>query len=205
MTRTLLASVHVRHLYAFCGHSPYVTTFRESSIALDRVTALEKKATFDYIFSTSTDRSVGLHLISLSLTAIEAVEKVKHQLTNKLHQFTSHISPARDQYVQYLLTGSIYRSLTDTGRGYKLRCVDLPYHTLQFSQLTVLHLLPKCPTRSQINHPTLPTGLKIEQILNLVSEILHSISTVSYHLSIACANGNHQDDRVIKDKPKSQS
>jgi hypothetical protein len=105
MTRTLLASVHVRHLYAFCGHSPYMTTFRESSIALDRVTALEKKETFDYICSTSTDRSVGLHLISLSITTIEAVEKVKHPLTNKLHRFTSHISPACDQYVQYLLTG----------------------------------------------------------------------------------------------------
>jgi DNA-binding transcriptional regulator WhiA len=42
----------------------------------------------------------------------------------------------------------------------------------------------------------------MEQTLNLVSGSINSTSTVSYHLSIACANGNHQDDRVIKDKPE---
>jgi hypothetical protein len=34
-----------------------------------------------------------------------------------------------------------------------------------------------------------------------MNESLHSTSIVSYHLSIACANDNHQDDSVIKAKP----
>jgi hypothetical protein len=51
----------------------------------------------------------------------------------------------------------------------------------------------------------LPIKLEMEQTLNLVSGSLHSISTVSYHLSIACANGNYQDDRVIKDKSEGRS
>jgi hypothetical protein len=38
-----------------------------------------------------------------------------------------------------------------------------------------------------------------------MSESLHLTSTVSYHLSIASANSNHQDDRVIKDKSEGQS
>jgi hypothetical protein len=45
----------------------------------------------------------------------------------------------------------------------------------------------------------------MEQTLNLMSGSLHSTSMVSYHLSIACASGNHQDDKVIKDKPEGQS
>jgi hypothetical protein len=81
----------------------------------------------------------------------------------------------------------------------------LLHHTPQSSQPTVLRFSSKGPARSQINHQTLPTGLKIEQTLNLMSESVHSTTRVSYHLSITCANGNQQDDRVIKDKPEGQS
>jgi hypothetical protein len=45
----------------------------------------------------------------------------------------------------------------------------------------------------------------MEQTLNLTIGSLHSTSTVCYHVSITRANGNHQDDRVIKDKPEGQS
>jgi hypothetical protein len=46
-------------------------------------------------------------------------------------------------------------------------------------------LFPKGPARSQINHPTITIDLERDQGLNLVSESLHSISTITYHLSIA--------------------
>jgi hypothetical protein len=42
---------------------------------LDKVTTPEKNGIPDYISSTSVDRSVGLHPISLPLTTIEAVGK----------------------------------------------------------------------------------------------------------------------------------
>jgi hypothetical protein len=41
-TRTLFMSVPVRLTYAFCRRSLYVTTFYESSIEFDGVTAPEK-------------------------------------------------------------------------------------------------------------------------------------------------------------------
>jgi hypothetical protein len=45
-TRTLPIPVHVHLAYASYGQSPYVATFQESSIELDRVTALEKKGSW---------------------------------------------------------------------------------------------------------------------------------------------------------------
>jgi hypothetical protein len=43
MIHTLLAPAHVRHSYAFCGQSPYVTTFHANPTELDGCTAPEKK------------------------------------------------------------------------------------------------------------------------------------------------------------------
>jgi hypothetical protein len=43
MTHTLLVPVHVRHMYASCGQSPYVAIFHVDPTKLDRFTAPEKK------------------------------------------------------------------------------------------------------------------------------------------------------------------
>jgi hypothetical protein len=66
---------------------------------------LLRKRAPDTIPSTSVDRSIDLPPNFSPLTAIEAVMKVKHLLMNRIHQFTGPISPACDQYIQYLLTG----------------------------------------------------------------------------------------------------
>jgi hypothetical protein len=42
-THMLPTPIHVRPTYAFCGWSPYVATFHESSTELSRPTAPEKK------------------------------------------------------------------------------------------------------------------------------------------------------------------
>jgi hypothetical protein len=52
-----------------------------------------------------TDPQVCHPIFSPNIT-IEVVMKVKHLLTNRLHQFIEPISPACDQYIQYLLTGA---------------------------------------------------------------------------------------------------
>jgi hypothetical protein len=93
-----------------------------------------EKGTPDYIPSTLTDRSVALHPISLPLTTIKAMKKVKHLLMNKLHQFTRPISPACDQYVQYLLVGVIYWSLTNIDGDCKLIGAGFPHHSPRSSQ-----------------------------------------------------------------------
>jgi hypothetical protein len=173
-THTLPAPVHVRHSYASYGQSPYVATFHESSTALDSHCSWEK-GTPAYILSTPVDRSIGLYLVSLPFTTIEAVEKVKHPLTNKLPRFTRPISTTCDQCIQYLFTGVNPSVLNRHKRGYNLGGIVFPHHTLRPSQPTILRFPHKGPARSQINHPTLPTGLKMEQTLNLLSRITKMI------------------------------
>jgi hypothetical protein len=88
--------------------------------------------------------------------------------------------------------GPTHRSLTDTGGGYNLGGVDLPHTTLRPSQPTVstFHLRPLLGLRLFIQ--SFSKDLKRKQTLNLVRGSLHSTSTVSYHLGIVSANGNHQ-------------
>jgi hypothetical protein len=101
--------------------------------------------------------------------------------------------------------GPTHQSLTDNGRGYNLEGAALPHHTCHPSQPTVLRFRPKGPARSQVNHPTLPTKLKEDQTLTLVSEILHSTYIVAYPLSIAMTNGKPPRDRINKDNQEGQS
>jgi hypothetical protein len=129
----------LRHSYASCGQSPYMATIHESSIVLDRVTAL-KKETPDYIPSAPTDQFVGPYLVSLPLTTIEAVEKAKQLLT------INYIG-VLDPYPQHVIStfnicswGPTHRFLTDTDGDYNLGGVGFPHHSLRPSQPTVLRL-----------------------------------------------------------------
>jgi hypothetical protein len=131
---TLLAPVHVCHPYAFRGQSPYVATFHADTIELDRPYCSWVKRAPDTIINTSTDRSAGLPPSSLSNIAIEAVMKAKHLLTNRLHRFTRPISPACDQYIQYLLAGMNTSVLNWHRRGLQpWRCPLDTSHSPTFS------------------------------------------------------------------------
>jgi hypothetical protein len=81
-----------------------------------------------------------------------------------------------------------HRSLTDMGRGYNLGGVGFPPTTLRPSQLAVspFHLRASLGLRLSIK--SLSSELEEDHALNLMSESLHSTSTVTYHLSIALAN-----------------
>jgi hypothetical protein len=67
-------------------------------------------------------------------------------------RLTGPITSACDRYVQYLLTGSTHRSLTDTGRSYSLEGASFPYTTPWPSQ----------PTFSPFRRRALP-GLQFNQ------------------------------------------
>jgi hypothetical protein len=88
--------------------------------------------------------------------------------------------------------GSTHRSLTDTSGGYNLGGAGLPHTTLRSSQPVVSTFYLRVSPGLRLSIQSLPTELKREQTLNLVSGSLHSTSTISYHLSIVCSNGNHQ-------------
>jgi hypothetical protein len=113
----------------------------------------QEKGTPDYIPSTPADRSVCPHLVSLPPTTIEVVEKAKHLLTNKLHQFTGHISLACDQYVQYLPAGANPSVLNQHRR-------------VIIMEVLACHItLPDLPNRrSSACHLWAPLGLRLSNI-----------------------------------------
>jgi hypothetical protein len=93
-TRMLPALVHIYHSYASCSQSPYVATFHTNPIELDRFTTFKKKC-------------FRVHLLTwLSGPRDPPQFLSRHLLMNMLDRFTRLISPACDQYVQYLLTGA---------------------------------------------------------------------------------------------------
>jgi hypothetical protein len=113
------------------------------------------------------------------------------QVVTQLHQLTRPIYQQSIGMFNDYSREPTHWSLTDTDRGYNLGGADLPQHTSRPSQLMVLHFPPKGPTRSQIIHPIITKRSRERTNINLASKSLHSTSTVSYHLSIVCANGNH--------------
>jgi hypothetical protein len=106
---------------------------------------LLRKRASDTIPSMPADRSAGLLSSFSPLTTIEAIMKVKNMLMDMLHWFTEPISPACDQYVQYLLAGVNPSVLTDTVGGYHLGDLGLPHHSPIPSQSTILRSPNKGP------------------------------------------------------------
>jgi hypothetical protein len=83
-------------------------------------------------------------------TTIEAVMKVKHLLTNKLHRFTRLITPACNRYVQYLLTGTNPSVLNQHKRG-------LPHRNLRIATT----LFPPFPFECSTGPPKWPRPVSI--------------------------------------------
>jgi hypothetical protein len=124
MTRTPPTPVHVYHTYASYERSPYVVTFRADTIELDRFTAPEKKCSRLHLSARLSGR--GTRLSFSPNTAIEAARLSQTSIDEQATRLTGLISPAYDQYVQYLFTGPTHRPLTDTGESYNLTGADLP-------------------------------------------------------------------------------
>jgi hypothetical protein len=69
-------SIYVWSSIICIPRGPHIATFREVVYRVGQSHCSREKGILDYISSTSTDRSVGPHSVSLPLTTIEAVEKV---------------------------------------------------------------------------------------------------------------------------------
>jgi hypothetical protein len=127
--------VHVRSVYASYGQSLYVATFHESSTNLNRFTTPENEGSRHN--PQHADWPIRGFVASFSpTTASEAVGKSQFcqwQAT----RLTGPISPACDQYVQYLLVGANHRSLTNTGEGYNLGYASVSHTTTRPSQPVV--------------------------------------------------------------------
>jgi hypothetical protein len=127
MTCTLPMLVHVCHLYTSCKQSPYVKTFHGFINKVEWIHCSQEIGTPNYILSTSADQIADSHPISL-LTATKAVGKAmgksQASVDNQLHRCIGPISPACDQYIQYLLVGINPSVLNRHRRGLQpWRCV----------------------------------------------------------------------------------
>jgi hypothetical protein len=128
---------------------------------------LPRKRTLITISSTPAHQSTYLPPSFSPLTNIEAVMKVKHLLANWLHRFTQSISPACDQYLQYLLAVVTHRSLINTDEGYHLRSLSFSYHCPHRSQPRVLHFPLMAPSSLRLTSNHSPTKPNSEQTLIL--------------------------------------
>jgi hypothetical protein len=132
MTRTLFTPVHVHLTYASCGRFPYVVTFHESSIELDIVTALQKRAP-DIIHSTPADRSISSYPISLLSQPMKQWRKANIYRRHAT-RLTGHISLVYDMYIQYLLVRANLSILNWHRQGLQLWRHRLStYHSPTFS------------------------------------------------------------------------
>jgi hypothetical protein len=118
----------------------------------------------------------------------EAVDLSQASVDNKLRgllgPYHQHVIGTFNTYLQ----GPTHRSLTDTSRGYSLGGANFPHTTPRAFQPVVspFHLRSTPGLKLSIN--SLPSELKGDPALNLMSGSLHLTSIVTYHLSIAWAN-----------------
>jgi hypothetical protein len=166
-TRTIFTPVHVWHVYASYGRSPYVTTFHADPTELDRFTAPEKKWSRLHL---SAQLSGPWDRLSFSSnTTIEAVCLSQISVDEKATRLTEPISQHAISTFNTYSRGLTHRSLINTGGGYNLRGTGLPHHTFRSFQSTVLHFSPKGPIRSQvINYQHKP--LAILRVKHIVAE-----------------------------------
>jgi hypothetical protein len=203
MTRTLPTPVHVCPAYASYGRSPYMATFHEMLADFDRShCSWEKWLPTQSTACRLTDPWVHIQLLSRASQWSRGYKPSSYRWPTI--RFTGTISPACDQYVQYLLTGANPSVLNRHRRGLQPWRYRLPtYHSPTFST-SCLPFPLKAPPGLRLSTQHLPTELEREQALNLTSGSLQSTSTVTYHLSIAWANDFHQD-RVNKGNPEGSS
>jgi hypothetical protein len=149
-TRTLPTPVHARLVYASCGWFPYVATFHEVSIDLDRCHYSREKGLLTQSTACRlTDPQVRTQLLSWASQWSRG--RMPSSWWWPTTRFTGLISPACDRYVQYLLTGANRTVLNWHRRGlqpWRCRLATYPLSDLP-SQLSPLS--PSGPAQSPFN------------------------------------------------------
>jgi hypothetical protein len=113
------------------------------------------------------------------------------QVVTQLHQLTGTIYQHVIDTFNACSWGPTHWSLTDTGGSYNLRGVSFPHTTPRPSQPMVFTFHLRVPPSLRLSIQQILQLNQEDQTLNLTSRTLHSTSIISYHLSIACTNGNH--------------
>jgi hypothetical protein len=99
-----------------CGQC--IATFHESPTDLDRSYYSQEKGIPDYTLSTSADRSVRLHPVSLPLSTKEVVGLSQASVDSRLLGLSGLYLRHAIGTFNTCSCGPTHRSLTDTGGGY---------------------------------------------------------------------------------------
>jgi hypothetical protein len=100
--RTLPTPVHACPVYAFHGQSPYVTTFHWLPRSQNKLLHPEEVLAIKDRLAQPSSWVVSF---LLPYDSLGVGERGFGSMVTQLHQLTEPISPACDQYVQYLLAG----------------------------------------------------------------------------------------------------
>jgi hypothetical protein len=149
MTRTRPTPVHVRPVYTFCGQSPYVVTFHESSTDLDGSHCSREK----WLSIQSTARRLTDPWVCSQF--LSQANQWSRRLNPSFYRYqairlTGPISLACDRYVQYMLVGA--KSSVINRHKWRLqswRCQLSTCHSPTFTT-SCLPFPPKSPTRTPI-------------------------------------------------------
>jgi hypothetical protein len=155
MTRTLPTSVHVRSAYAFCGWSPYMATFHESSIELDIVSAPEKKGCRHNPQHACWLIHESVPSFSLEPTN-EAVEKDKTSINNRLLGLSGLYHRHAIGTFNTCSRVPTPRFLTNTGGGYHLENLRI-----------TITLSPSFPSEGSTDPPNLTRPVSIFIHINI--------------------------------------
>jgi hypothetical protein len=150
MPCTLSMPVHIRPVYASCGRSPYVATFRESSTELNGCTAPEKKCSRLHLSASRVVR--GTHLSFSPNTAIEVVRLSQAPVGGRLPCLPG---PYHQHAIGTFNTCSRVPtplSLTDTGGVYHIENLGI-----------ATTLSPPFPSEGSTDPPNGPTQSQIIQ------------------------------------------
>jgi hypothetical protein len=149
MTRTLPTPVDVCPACTSYGQSPYMATFHETSIDLDR----SHYSWEEGLLTQSTARRLTdpwVHTQLLSRASQWSRGRKPISCRRPTNWSTGPISPACDQYIQYLLTGTNPSVLNWHRRGYHIENIRI-----------ATALSPPFPSESSTNPPNGPTRSQI--------------------------------------------
>jgi hypothetical protein len=144
MPRTLPTPVYARPAYAFCGQSPYVTTFHWLPRSRNKPLHVEEILT---IKDRQTQPSSSVTSFFLPCDIPRVGERDFNPIVTQLLQLTGPISPVCDRYVLYLLMEVNPSVLNRHRRALQpWRCQLATYHSPTFPT-SCLHFPPKGPIR----------------------------------------------------------
>jgi hypothetical protein len=186
MSCMLPTPVHACPVYAFCGQSPYVTTFHWLPQSQNRPLHPEELLTTKDRLAQPSSRVASFFL---PCDSPGVGERDFGPMVTQLLKLTGPISPACDRYVQYLLAGANPSVLNRYRWGLQpWRCRLATYHSLTFPTSCLHFPLMARPVSSLTKFHQLNQSVECKEPMAATWSSNHPAIYHSLHLYLATAN-----------------